>query len=677
MVRSRLRGWQIPLTYGSAIGLAAIGSAILIVMLFVSISKIESSLPRFGFFAIREFHIAIRDVTHLRDMISLAEGAPNSQESLDQLSAANDLVYIRFGRIDGSETISAIPAYAGIVPRVDDAVKRLDAVIAAGLPLDQKSLTELGLELEQIVGRMNDEYYKYGEEVNADLYSSEVSLKRFNYQIAFALTILSLLAMGTAVLFIGRRETIKQLEFLAWRDATTGLKNRAWMAANRDAMLDRASETGKQLQLLLIDLDHFKSVNDTFGHHVGDLLLKAVAEILESVEQPDDVAAVRLGGDEFAVMAIAEQNVGDELGECLREQLNRFAELEGHQVRIGASIGMACFPQHGSDISMLLHNADSALYKAKAEGRSGFVTFSPSILSQIDMQLGEEAAIKRALNCDEFFLVWQPQFELATGRMTGAEALVRWRDPVSGAVRPPASFIPIAERSDLILELDKVVLGKACAQAAKWMPISAEEFICSVNVSGKSLQAHAYLTHLTEMLQQTELPPSRLQLEITEGIFIQDSRNALESIGKIREIGVNLALDDFGSGYASFGYLADFNLNQLKIDRSFLADLASSTRKQNVVRGIIALAKSLGLNVVAEGVENEAQLDFLIREHCHGAQGFFMSEPVEERLMTNYLIARQGRAKHIEKFRLGPSAQAPTLLRKANVVAKQSRKTAN
>ncbi|MDX8528743.1 bifunctional diguanylate cyclase/phosphodiesterase [Mesorhizobium sp. MSK_1335] len=649
MARSRPRGWQFPLTYGTAIGVAAIGSAILIVMLFASINKIESSLPRFGFFAIREFHIAIRDVTHLRDMISLAEGAPNSQESLDQLSAANDLVYIRFKRIDGSETISAIPAYAGVVPRVNDAVTRLDAVLSAGLPLDQKSLKELGFELEQIVGRMNDEYYKYGEEVNADLYSSEVSLKRFNYQIAFALTILSLLAIGTAVLFIGRRETIKKLEFLAWRDATTGLKNRAWMAANRDAMLDRTKEAGKQLQLLLIDLDHFKSVNDTFGHHVGDLLLKAVAEVLESVERPGEVAAVRLGGDEFAIMAIADQDSHEDLGQRLRERLNGFAELEGHQVRVGASIGMACFPQHGSDISTLLHNADSALYTAKAEGRSGFVTFSPAILSQIDMQLGEEAGIKRALNCDEFFLVWQPQFELATGRMTGTEALVRWRDPVSGAVRAPASFIPIAERSDLILELDNMVLRKACVQAARWMPITTEEFVCSVNVSAKSLQADAYLTHLTETLRQTGLPPSRLQLEITEGIFIQNSRDALESVGKIRNIGVSLALDDFGSGYASFGYLADFNLNQLKIDRSLLSDLASSTKKQNVVRGIIALANSLGLTVVAEGVENEAQLDFLIREHCHGAQGFFMSEPVEERLMTNYLAARQGGVR-LEQF---------------------------
>ncbi|RWI96581.1 bifunctional diguanylate cyclase/phosphodiesterase [Mesorhizobium sp.] len=674
MVGSRLRGWRIPLTYGSAIGLAAVGSAILIVMLFVSISKIESSLPRFGFFAIREFHIAIRDVTHLRDMISLAEVAPNSQASLDHLAAANDLVYIRFKRVDGGETISAIPAYAGIVPRVNDAVTRLDAVIAAGLPFDQQRLKELGLELEQIVGRMNDEYYKYGEGVNADLYASEVSLNRFNYQIAFALTILSLLAIWTAVLFIGRRETIKKLEFLAWRDATTGLKNRAWMAANRDAMLDRARETGRQLQLLLIDLDHFKSVNDTFGHHVGDLLLKAVAEVLQSVERPGDVAAVRLGGDEFAIMAIADRNDHDDLGQRLRERLNRFAELEGHQVRIGASIGMACFPQHGSDISTLLHSADSALYTAKAEGRSGFVTFSPAILSQIDMQLGEEAAIKRALNCDEFFLVWQSQFELATGRMIGAEALVRWHDPVSGAVRAPASFIPIAERSELILELDKMVLGKACEQAARWMPISTEEFICSVNVSGRSLQTDAYLTHLTETLRQTGLLPSRLQLEITEGIFIQNSRNALESIGKIRNLGVSLALDDFGSGYASFGYLADFDLNQLKIDRSFLSDLASSTKKQNVVRGIIALANSLGLTVVAEGVENEAQLDFLIHEHCHGAQGFFMSEPVEARLMTNYLVARQGGAKTDGKARAESLRLGPSMLRK---VAKQGRKTAD
>ncbi|WP_245492309.1 diguanylate cyclase, partial [Mesorhizobium sp. M4A.F.Ca.ET.020.02.1.1] len=438
-------------------------------MLFTSVSKIESAMPRFGFFAIREFHIAIRDVTHLRDMVSLAQLAGGSPESLEQLAAANDLVYIRFERIDGGDTISEIPAYAGIVPQVNDAVKRIDAILAAGLPFDENSLKELGIELDQIVARMNDEYYKYGEEVNVDLYAAEKNLNRFNYQIAFALTVLSALAIGTAVLLIGRRETISKLEFLAWRDATTELKNRAWMSANRDGLLERARLAGKPLRLFLIDLDHFKSVNDTFGHHIGDLLLKAVAETLQSVERPGEVAAVRLGGDEFAVMAIGHS---DDLGHRLREQLNRFADLDGHQVRIGASIGMASFPDHGSDISTLLRNADSALYAAKAEGRSGFVTFSPAILSQIDAQLGEEAAIKQALNADEYFLVWQPQFELATGRMIGAEALVRWRDRVSGTVRLPDSFIPTAERSDLILEIDKIVLSKACAQAVQWMSIS-------------------------------------------------------------------------------------------------------------------------------------------------------------------------------------------------------------
>ncbi|MER8571900.1 EAL domain-containing protein [Mesorhizobium sp. M1338] len=657
MARLGKRGWRVPVTYGTAIAAAVACSGILITMLFLSISKIESSLPRFGFFAIREFHIAIRDVTHLRDMISLAQAAPTSAASLDQLLAANDLVYVRFERVDGSGTSREIPAYAGIVPRVNDSVTRIDALIAAGLPLDGIRLKEMGLELDQIVARMNDEYYKFGEQVNADLYASEISLNRFNYQIAFALAILSLLAIGTAVLLIGRRETIKKLEFLAWRDATTGLKNRAWMSANRDDLLDRAKLAGRQLHLYLIDLDHFKNVNDTFGHHVGDLLLKAVAEILQLIERPDDVFAVRLGGDEFAVIEIGVTHSAEKgLGNRLRERLNGFAELEGHQVRVGASIGMASFPQHGADISTLMRNADSALYAAKAQGRAGLVTFSPAILSQIDVQLGEEAAIKRALNCDEFFLVWQPQFELATGRMTGAEALVRWRDPISGAIRPPMSFIPTAERSDLILELDKLVLSKACRQAAQWLPICSEDFVCSVNVSGKSLQNDVYFTHLVEVLRQTGLPTSRLQLEITEGVFVQNSRSALDILTEIRNIGVSLALDDFGSGYASFGYLADFNLDQLKIDRSFLSDLASSPKKQNVVRGIIALANSLSLTVVAEGVENEAQLDFLIAEQCHRAQGFFMSKPIEETLLTNHMIARRGRTSSAGKFKLNLSA---------------------
>ena len=206
MARFGQRGWRVPLTYGAAIAAAVASSAILITILFLSISKIELSLARFGFFAIREFHIAIRDVTHLRDMISLAQAAPGSPESLEQLSAANDLVYIRFERVDGSGTVSAIPAYAAIVPQVNDAVRRLDAMIAAGQPFDEKTLKEMETEFEQIIERMNDEYYKYGEAVNSDLYLSEKSLNKLNYQISFALTVLSLLAIGTAILFIGRRK---------------------------------------------------------------------------------------------------------------------------------------------------------------------------------------------------------------------------------------------------------------------------------------------------------------------------------------------------------------------------------------------------------------------------------------------------------------------------------------
>jgi diguanylate cyclase (GGDEF)-like protein len=652
MVWSGIKPWRVPVTYGMAIASAVVCSAVVIGMLFASISKLESALPRFGFFAIREFHIAISEVTHLRDTISIAELAPRSTESLARLSATNDLIYVRFDRMDGG-ALHDIPAYPGIVLQVNDVVARLDAIIAAGLPLDEESLEQTAIKVDRIDERLNEEYYKYGEQVNVELYAAEKSLNRFNYQIAFALTVLSLLAIGTAVLLIGRRETIRKLEFLAWRDATTNLNNRAWMSANGPALLERARLAGKQLRLFLIDLDHFKDVNDTFGHHIGDMLLRKVAETLEAVERPDEVVAVRLGGDEFAVMAIGDKDSpADGIGRHLREQLNRFVEMESHQVRIGASIGMAYFPDHGSDVSTLLRNADTALYAAKAEGRSGLVTFSPAILSQIDRQLGEEAGIKRALNCDEFFLVWQPQFELATGRMTGAEALVRWRDTVSGLVRSPIAFIPMAERSDLILEIDKIVLSKACAQAVRWMPVSVDDFICAVNVSGKSFQNDAFFAHLVEVLERTGLPPSRLQLEITEGVFIEHSGDALNMLTKIRDIGVSLALDDFGSGYSSFRYLADLNFDRLKIDRSFLNDLESSAKKQDVVRGIIALANSLGLAVVAEGVETEGQLAFLIAEQCHSAQGFFMSKPIEQELLTNHLIAQQGNLRAKDRFKL-------------------------
>jgi diguanylate cyclase (GGDEF)-like protein len=637
-----MRWWNFATRRWSYIGAvaAAVGtSGCLIAVLFLSLSRIESALPNFGFFAIREFHIAIRDVTHLRDMVTAARLAPQSQEALDELRTATDLVYIRFERIDGGDTISAIPAYGGIVPEVSEAISDLDEIISKGLPIDAAAMAEAGTRLDDLVGRMNDEYYKYGAQVNADLFEAEKNLSAFNYQISLALAILSLLAIGTAVLLIARRDTVKQLKFLALNDAATGLKNRAWLSDNRDRILTLAKARSRKLRLFLIDLDNFKAVNDTFGHHIGDLLLKRAADVLLAVERSEEVFAVRLGGDEFAVLALDKGDSGERLAQRLLNGLNGFAELDGHRVKTGASIGMACFPEHGDNLTALMRHADLALYSVKSSGRAGLAAFSPTLMEQLEAKSGKDADLKRGLKGNEFFLVWQPQFELGTGRVSGVEALVRWRDSSSGRVLEPAAFLPLAEESGLVVDLDRLVLEAACAQAAGWTAVSPDDFFCAVNISTSTLQSSGFVDSLSEILQRTGMRPERLRLEITEGNFTQSGTIATDNLDKIRRLGIGVALDDFGAGHSGLGYLAELHLTCLKIDRSLIAGLESSPKKQGVVEGILAMAKTLELRVVAEGVETPEQLAFLIEHDCHGAQGFLMSEPMEEKRLTEYLLA--------------------------------------
>lgn len=617
---------------------AAALSAIVIASIYGTLNQIENVLPRFGFFSIRELNVATHDLSHLKDMVALARLAPDAEESVERLAEANDLVYVRFSRQDQTPTIRGYPQYGPAVQRAGAIVTEIDALLEKGRPLAVPELEQIGKELAAVETDMIDTYYAFGNATNADLTEIQHRLRLLNVQTAIVLAALSALAIGVAMLLVSRHRTLRSLRQLAWSDPLTNLKNRAWLLANIEQILRTATTSNRRAALYLVDIDHFKEVNDTFGHHSGDSLLQMVGEILISLEEPDSGYAVRLGGDEFALLVLGSPDGDFEvIADQLDARLNTFIDLDGVAVRLSASIGIARWPENGPDLSTLLRCADYALYEAKDRGGSCHVTFTPDGTGPIERQLGLGAAIKRAIVLDELFLDWQPQFELASGAMSGAEALVRWRDPARGEVVQPVDFIPSAERSDLILEIDRYVLTKACTQAAAWSASAPTDFTFSVNLSAKHLQRPELYDFVRRTLEQTGLAPARLELEITESAFIDNKQMALASLVRLQALGVRTALDDFGTGYSSLSYLVDLNVTRLKIDRSFIADLMTSNEKRSVVELIMALAKSLGLDVLAEGVETADQTAFLMGLECRYAQGFLLSRPVSTDEMTRLL----------------------------------------
>lgn len=637
-----IRPIRFSLAHIGSVCLAAVLSAAIVASFYNTLNQIENRLPDFGFFSIRELNVAIHDISHLQDMVTLARLAPWHAESAERLAEANDLVYIRFTRQDQSQTIRGYPEYGQAVVRAGAVVRALDTILAQGLPLPVGELELIGRELASIEIEMTEAYYAFGQSTNMDLAEIQQRLGQLNIQTAVVLSVFSALAIGVAVLLVNRHRTLRSLRHLAWHDPLTGLKNRAWLLSNADRLLLEAKAADKRMSLFLIDIDLFKEVNDTFGHQTGDAMLRTVGTLLANVETRNSGYAVRLGGDEFAMLlpnlsvTIFERVLGE-----LRDGLNALLDLNGIQIRMSASIGIAHFPEHAADLDALLRHADYALYAAKGQGGATTVVFSHAITGHIESQLRLDEAIRKAIVSEELFLDWQPQYELASGKLSGAEALVRWRDPATAEIVSPADFIPAAERSELILEIDRFVLAKACRQAAEWSATAPPGFTFSVNISAKHLQRPELSAFVREQLELTGLDPTRLELEITESAFIENKETALEVLVQLKKLGVRVALDDFGSGYSSLSYLVDLQVTRIKIDRSFISGLTTSLEKRSVIEAIMALAHSLDLNVVAEGVETSEQTAFLMRLGCQYAQGFLLSRPISAAEMALVLAEKK------------------------------------
>ncbi len=420
-----------------------------------------------------------------------------------------------------------------------------------------------------------------------------------------------------------RRHAEAKIAHLAHHDALTDLPNRVLFRQQMDHALARAPR-GDEVAVLCLDLDEFKSVNDTLGHPVGDLLLQAVAERLRECVRDSDTVA-RLGGDEFAILQIgAPQPTGaSDLARRVLEIVSEPYVLNGHQVAIGTSIGIALAPTDTTDPDQLLKSADLALYRAKGEGRGRFRFFETEMDARMQARRGMEIELRKALATGQFELYYQPLINLQTNTASGFEALLRWKHPERGMI-PPADFIPLAEEIGLIIPIGAWVLREACAEAARW----PDHLRVSVNLSPVQFKSGALAATVVSALAAAGLSASRLELEITESVLLQENEANLQTLHQLRELGIRISLDDFGTGYSSLSYLRSFPFDNIKIDQSFVRELSTRSDCAAIVRAVADLGSTLGMATTAEGIETEQQLDRVRERGCTEAQGYLFSRPV-------------------------------------------------
>jgi diguanylate cyclase (GGDEF)-like protein/PAS domain S-box-containing protein len=423
------------------------------------------------------------------------------------------------------------------------------------------------------------------------------------------------------------KESAKKLHDLAHHDTLTGLPNRLLLNARLEHTLQRAGRDGNHVAVLFLDLDNFKKINDSLGHPVGDYLLQQVAKRLLACVREDDTVA-RLGGDELTIVlgSMHDARFAAKVAQQILDALSEPFQLERQEVFVSASIGISIYPQDGRDSTALLKNADAAMYVAKNEGRNRYHFYAEELTIRASKSLALETQLHRALEREEFLLHFQPQVSLRSGKIVGMEALVRWQHPEIGLV-PPAEFIPLAEENGLIGAIGKWVLRTACAQAKAWQNNGLSPVRISVNLSGRQLEQANIVQEVHDALQDTGLDPAYLELELTESAVMKRAEHAAEALDGLRALGTTVAIDDFGTGYSSLSHLKRFSVDRLKIDRSFVRDIPQDPNDVALARAIVALAKSLGLSVVAEGVETEAQRDLLTSINCDEMQGYLFSAP--------------------------------------------------
>src|ERR1017187_141617 len=440
---------------------------------------------------------------------------------------------------------------------------------------------------------------------------------------------------GVVVGYEGTNEDItdrivaeERVQYLAYYDALTALPNRTLLHDRLAKALADARRQKYKIALLFLDLDRFKAINDSLGHSVADLLLQEVAERLKRFAREQDTVA-RLGGDEFLIMLTHVKDVPDAAvaTERLMDAMTAEFVVEGRHLNGSCSVGISIFPEHGADSETLIKNADAAMYCAKASGRNGFRFFTDDMNAQAVERLTLESSLRLALDKKELFLMSQPQMNIVSGKIIGLEALLRWQHPKLGLV-PPDRFIRIAENCGLIVPIGEWVLRTACSQARKWQDEGLPAVSVAVNVSAIQFRQEDFCELIRGVLHETGLGPQYLELELTESLLLANANVTLSVLKELKAMGLTLAIDDFGTGYSSFNYLRQFQVSKLKIDRSFIRYVAVKPDDAAITIAIISMAKSLNLKVIAEGVEDEAQMSFLREHQCDEIQGYYFSKPL-------------------------------------------------
>ncbi|OQY25205.1 MAG: hypothetical protein B6I37_01985 [Desulfobacteraceae bacterium 4572_35.2] len=425
-----------------------------------------------------------------------------------------------------------------------------------------------------------------------------------------------------------RKAAEDKIHQLAYYDKLTGLPNRTLL---QDRLVHAIADTKRfdhHLGVVFIDLDHFKKVNDTLGHHIGDLLLQEVAQRLSSSFRENDTVA-RLGGDEFIIVLSGYRNSFNvpHIAQKILKTIGQPCAIEGHELVLSGSVGIAIYPQDGANAADLLRNADMAMYAAKSEKGDSFQFYSESMNRNAVEQLELENGLRHAIENEQLFICYQSQIDLETKKVVGVEALLRWNHPELGLILPD-KFIAVAEETGLIISIGEWVLRRACREIVQLQTELGIELSLSVNLSGIQLEQPNLVEVILNALQESGLPSEQLELEITESVLVERTDQALNLLHKISSLGVRIAIDDFGTGYSSLNYLKNFPIDRLKIDRSFLVDILHEPDNAAIVETIIAMSRNMGLHVIAEGVETHDQAVFLSDRNCSQMQGFLFSKPV-------------------------------------------------
>jgi diguanylate cyclase (GGDEF)-like protein/PAS domain S-box-containing protein len=446
---------------------------------------------------------------------------------------------------------------------------------------------------------------------------------------------------GTVIDITDRKRAEEQVKHLAFHDALTGLPNRLLLNDRLTIALAHAHRSRQKLAILYLDLDRFKVINDSLGHTVGDELLRRVAERLRACIRAGDTVA-RLGGDEFVILVtrISSDADADTIAQKILAAVRLPFGVGQRDFFLSTSVGVSLYPTDGIDAETLIQNADTAMYRAKEQGRDNYQLYAPAMNARAAERLSLENRLRQALQNDELVLHYQPVVDLRNGRVRGAEALLRWRHPERGLLAP-AEFISLAEASGLISPIGRWVLQTACVQAGEWQTLGNPRFTMSVNLSPRQFLQTDLVLQVADALSSSGLDAGSLDLEITESNAMENAEITVNTLWELRRLGVGISMDDFGTGYSSLNYLKRFPIDRVKLDRSFVRDVATNPEDGAIVRAVISMAHTLRLVVAAEGVENEGQLAFLRQHRCDEMQGFLFSPPVEPAEFEKLFTRRQ------------------------------------